>query len=129
MLNLYGNGINLSERTLDYLWGRQNVTMNNIANVDTPGFKSQYVTFENALARNIRSAQIRNATGKNIERAIRSSFATLHTTTNESTRLDGNNVDMDQEQIELVKTTYEYQLMVQSINNDFSRLKESVGSF
>ena len=129
MLNLYGNGVNLTERTLDYLWGRQNVTINNIANVDTPGFKSQYVTFENVLGRNIRSAQIRSATGNSVERAIRSSYATLHTTTNESTRLDGNNVDMDQEQIELVKTTYEYQMMVQSINNDFSRLKESVANF
>ncbi|MBE6003610.1 MAG: flagellar basal body rod protein FlgB [Lachnospiraceae bacterium] len=129
MLNLYGNGVNLTERTLDYLWGRQNVTINNIANVDTPGFKSQYVTFENVLGRNIRSAQIRSATGKSVERAIRSSYAALHTTTNESTRLDGNNVDMDQEQIELVKTTYEYQMMVQSINNDFSRLKESVANF
>ncbi|WP_036608929.1 flagellar basal body rod protein FlgB [Oribacterium sp. P6A1] len=129
MLNLYGNGVNLTQRTLDYLWGRQNVTINNIANVDTPGFKSQYVTFENVLGRNIRSAQLRSATGKGIERAIRSSYAALHTTTNESTRLDGNNVDMDQEQIELVKTTYEYQMMVQSINNDFSRLKDSVANF
>lgn len=129
MLNLYGNGVNLTERTLDYLWGRQNVTINNIANVDTPGFKSKYVTFENFLAKNIRSAQLKSATGKNVERAIQSSFATVHTTDNESTRLDGNNVDMDQEQIELVKTTYEYQMMVQSINNDFSRLNESVKPF
>lgn len=129
MLNLYGNGVNLTERTLDYLWGRQNVTINNIANVDTPGFKSKYVTFENFLAKNIRSAQLKSATGKNVERAIQSSFATVHTTDNESTRLDGNNVDMDQEQIELVKTTYEYQMMVQSINNDFSRLNESVKTF
>lgn len=129
MLNLYGNGVNLTERTLDYLWGRQNVTINNIANVDTPGFKSKYVTFENFLAKNIRSAQLKSATGKNVERAIQSSFATVHTTNNESTRLDGNNVDMDQEQIELVKTTYEYQMMVQSINNDFSRLNESVKTF
>ncbi|ETP71824.1 flagellar basal-body rod protein FlgB [Lachnospiraceae bacterium JC7] len=129
MLNLYGNGVNLTERTLDYLWGRQNVTINNIANVDTPGFKSKYVTFENFLAKNIRSAQLQSATGKSVERAIKSSYATVHTTTNESTRLDGNNVDMDQEQIELVKTTYEYQMMVQSINNDFSRLNESVKTF
>ncbi len=129
MLNLYGNGVNLNQRTLDYLWGRQNVTINNIANVDTPGYKSQFITFENVLGRNIRAAQLKSATGKGVENAIRSSHATVHTTRNESTRLDGNNVDMDQEQIELVKTTYQYQLTVQSINNDFSRLKESVATF
>ena len=36
--------------------GDKNLTMNNIANVDTPGFKSQYMTFENELARKIQSA-------------------------------------------------------------------------
>lgn len=56
MMDLYGNGLLLGEKTLDSLWMRQNLTMNNIANVDTPGFKSQYMTFENELAQKIRSA-------------------------------------------------------------------------
>ena len=46
----------LEKKSLDSLWMRQNLTMNNIANVDTPGFKSQYMTFENELARKIQSA-------------------------------------------------------------------------
>ena len=54
MMDLYGNGLLLGEKTLDSLWMRQNLTMNNIANVDTPGFKSQYMTFENELAQKIR---------------------------------------------------------------------------
>ena len=45
----YGNGIALTEKTLDLLWGRQNITVNNIANVDTPNYKSKYLTFENEL--------------------------------------------------------------------------------
>ena len=53
MMDLYGNGLLLGEKTLDSLWMRQNLTMNNIANVDTPGFKSQYMTFENELAQKI----------------------------------------------------------------------------
>lgn len=129
MLNLYGNGVNLTERTLDYLWGRQTVTQQNIANVDTPGYKQQFVTFENTLGKSIRAAQLQNAPAKAIQRAIDHSHLQLHTTRNESTRLDGNNVDMDQEQVELVKTTYEYQHMVQSINNDFRRLQNAVKSF
>ena len=46
MAGIYGNGIALTERVLDNLWTRQTVTLNNIANNDTPGFKSQFVTFE-----------------------------------------------------------------------------------
>ena len=34
----YGNGVALTEKTLDLLWGRQNLTVNNIANVDTPNY-------------------------------------------------------------------------------------------
>ena len=48
-MSMYGNGIGLAEKLLDYLWGRENITLNNIANVDTPGFKAQYVTFEEEL--------------------------------------------------------------------------------
>lgn len=56
MSGMYGNGIGLTEKVLDYLWGRQNITLNNIANVDTPGFKAQYVTFEEELAKKIQNA-------------------------------------------------------------------------
>ena len=47
MLNIYGNSVSLDERTLDLLWERQNITMNNIANVDTPNYKARFITFEN----------------------------------------------------------------------------------
>lgn len=33
MMDLYGNGLLLGEKTLDSLWMRQNLTMNNIARV------------------------------------------------------------------------------------------------
>ena len=61
--------------------------------------------------------------------AIRSSRAGLYTTWNESTRLDGNNVDMDQEQVELVRTAYEYQQVVNSINSEISRLRTAAKTF
>ena len=53
-MGIYGNGVHMTEKVLDFLWGRQNVTLNNIANVDTPGFKAQYVTFEEELGRKFR---------------------------------------------------------------------------
>ncbi|MDT3844615.1 MAG: flagellar basal body rod protein FlgB [Bacillota bacterium] len=128
LFGLYGNGVALSERTLDYLWGRQNITLNNIANVDTPGYKSRYMTFEDTLAKSIRAAQ--TAKGEQaVAQAISSNRPSIHITNAESTRLDGNNVDMDQEQVDLVKTAYEYQYMVQSINNDLNRLRASVKGF
>ena len=130
MMDLYGNGLLLGEKTLDSLWMRQNLTMNNIANVDTPGFKSQYMTFENELAQKIRSAlTVQKASMKNVAIGIENMRPSVHTTLNESTRLDENNVDMDQEQVELARTAYEYQFMISSVSSDLSRLRSAAKNF
>lgn len=126
MSAIYGNGVNLTEKVLDLLWGRQNMTANNIANVDTPGFKSQFMSFENEL---IQRLSMNSKDRNTVSKVIDSQKAHIHTTYNESSRLDGNNVDMDQEQVELVKTAYEYQYMVNSISNDLKRLSAAVKSF
>lgn len=129
MSGLYGNEIAMAEKVLDFLWGRQSVTLNNIANVDTPGFKTQYVTFEEELAQRIKNAGSRPKPVNNIDHAIDRVHAGLNTTRAESSRLDGNNVDMDQEQVELVRTAYEYQYMVSSINSDITRLRSAAKAF
>ena len=130
MAAIYGNGVALSERVLDYLWSRQTVSMNNVANVDTPGFKSQYITVEEELDRKLTAANsAKTAPKRAVSEAINSSHAWLNTTWNESSRLDGNNVDMDQEQVEIVRTAYEYQYMLSSISNDFTRLKSVAKAF
>lgn len=129
MAGLYGNGVELTEKMLDFLWGRQKLTMNNIANVDTPGFKSQYITFEEALQARLEKASQSMQPRETISQAIGSARATVHTTQNESTRLDGNNVDMDQEQVDLVRTAYEYQYMLNSINNDLKCLQNAAKAF
>ena len=129
MTGLYGNGVALTEKMLDFLWARQNLTLNNIANVDTPGFKSQYMTFEEEMAGRISAAKESRRPMMAVNQAIDNTRALLHTTRGESSRLDGNNVDMDQEQVELVRTTYEYQYMTNSINNELNRLRSAAKSF
>ena len=130
MAELYGNGVVLTEKVLDYLWQRQTVSLNNVANVDTPGFKSQYITFEEELNKRITDAnKTKRSPRQAVRNAIHSTRSTLNTTRNESSRLDGNNVDVDQEQVELVRTAYEYQYILSSFNNDITRLKNAARSF
>ncbi len=129
MSALYGNGMDLIEKTLDLLWGRETVTMSNIANVDTPGYKSQYVTFEEVLKRRIKNASTGARPRMDVNRAIHSTQSSLVTTNAESSRLDGNNVDMDQEQVDLVRTVYEYQYMLSSINSEINRLRNAAKTF
>lgn len=130
MAGIYGNGIALSEKVLDFLWARQEVTLNNIANDDTPRFKSQYVTFEEELHKRITDANaVSGQPRQAVADAIDASRMSLHTTRSETTRLDGNNVDVDQEQIDLVRTAYEYQYVLSSFNNDITRLKSVARTF
>ena len=104
--------------------------MNNIANVDTPGFKSQYMTFEEELGRRIEEANgVKRHQKRAVSNAIGASRSWLNTTWDESSRLDGNNVDMDQEQVELVRTAYEYQFLLNSFTNDITRLKNAAKAF
>lgn len=129
MSSLYGNGINLTEKVMDFLWTRQTVTMNNIANVDTPDYKSQYVTFEEELESRIKNAAKGMNSMRDVSSAIDFTNLKLHTTSSETDRLDGNNVDMDQEQVDLVRTTYEYQTMLNSLNSEISRLRTAAKTF
>lgn len=80
MSGFYGNGIALTEKVLDYLWGRQNITLNNIANDDTPGFKSQQVTFEDELIRKLQGAGKEMDNPLEVSRAIDGVQARLRTT-------------------------------------------------
>ncbi len=129
MVEMYGNGIQMTEKTLDFLWGRQSITLDNIANVDTPGFKSQYVDFETEMKNRIRAASAEDRPRVAVSNAISSTRASLRTTWMEGSRLDGNNVDMDQEQVELVRTAYQYQALVVSINNDLNGLRSATKMF
>lgn len=129
MSDIYGNGVALTEKVLDYLWQRQIVSLNNVANVDTPGFKSQYITFEEELGKRISDANKTKHIKQSVSNAIHASRSWLNTTWDESSRLDGNNVDMDQEQVEIVRSAYEYQYMLNSLNNGISRLQNAAKNF
>lgn len=36
----------LLQRSMEYLWDKQTCILDNIANVETPGYKTKYATFE-----------------------------------------------------------------------------------
>ena len=93
MSGLYGNGIALTEKVLDFLWARQSITLNNIANDDTPGFKSQHVSFEDELIRKFQGVEKSPNAPSAVSKAIEGTRARLETTWAESSRLDGNSVD------------------------------------
>ena len=57
-MNLFGNNIALASKSMEYLWGKQQITLQNLANVDTPGYKSKYVTFEDEFNTRLKQASL-----------------------------------------------------------------------
>lgn len=125
MSEIFGNSMYMTQRSLDYLWEKQNVTMQNIANSDTPGYKAKYVTFEENLASNIRQARLKKGLAA-VRQGIQGAQIQVHSTADASARLDENNVQVDAESVELARTSLQYQYQLQSLNGDISRLRSVI---
>lgn len=118
---IFGNNMSLAETSLDSLWARQQATMNNIANADTPGYQARFVTFEEELRKKIMAA--RKGTPQQVRQAITGSGYRIQQSRDESARLDGNNVNVDVEQVELARAVFQYQFEINALNGDISRLR------
>ncbi|HCX62841.1 flagellar basal body rod protein FlgB [Sedimentibacter sp.] len=116
--------LNLLSKGLDGLWLRQQVTMENIANYSTPGYKSKYVDFENFLKSHMENRY--DKTISEINNQIKSSKIVVDENDNLSLRLDGNNVDVEKENLQLAKTQFQYMYTVSEINSYFSKLKSVI---
>lgn len=121
-MNLFGNNIALASKSMEYLWGKQQITLQNLANVDTPGYKSKYVTFEDEFRTRLEQASMSRDDEK-IAEAIEDSHLVIHDTGDESARLDENNVDADVENVELTRATLQYMYTAQAITSDIARLR------
>ena len=102
----------------------QNTTANNIANIDTPHYKRQDVSF----AANLQQA-LKNSRFETLDQKV----ASINTkklrgvvfTDNEafSYRLDGNNVDVDTENVYMAQNQLMYQGLTKSLSSQFEHFK------
>ena len=118
--------VNVLKAAADASWTREEVLTNNIANVDTPNYKRQDVDFttylRSALSRtNGGSSSLTNRVNNLNYNDIASRTYTDNSTL--SYRLDGNNVDLSTENVELASEQINYNALIDSMNNEFSRFK------
>ena len=116
------NYINLLDKAADASWKRNEVIANNIANVDTPGYKRKDVQFETFLQSALLGDNSLDQRVADID--LGALDATVYTDhANESYRLDGNNVDIDTESANLAENQIRYYSLMDSMTQEFSRLK------
>ena len=104
---------NALSSALDGLSARQRAIANNIANVNTPGYQAQRVSFEEALA-----ASVKDGSG---------SVAPTTKASLDPTRLDGNNVNLDTETLSNIDTVLRFQFASNATSAQFSLVRASLG--
>ena len=94
------------------------------ANVATPGYKRQDVAFESVLKAALGSSRYVSTDQKVAD--VRSAALDPRPYTdyaNYSYRLDGNNVDVDNENVMLAQNQLKYEGLINSINQEFANLQ------
>lgn len=124
--NIY-NYINVLDKAADASWLRNQSISNNIANVDTPGYKRQDITFEKELERALANPGFKTMDDKvsylNEKNSRRLEARTYTDYEGYSYRLDGNNVDIDTENTMLASNQIKYNGLITSINQEFTNLQ------
>ena len=116
--------VNVLSSAADAAWTRNEILNNNIANVDTPGFKRQDMKFESLLQNEIaRQGKTNSTLDQKVADVDYTRLKPYVYTDNSqlSTRLDGNNVDIDV--AELVSNQLMYDGIIEGLNKEFERMK------
>ena len=116
--------IDVLDKAADASYLRHEAITNNIANATTPNYKRQDVSFESELERALTNTRytsmdekVSNATTDDLSARTYTDYDSV------SYRLDGNNVDIETENVMMVKNQIKYNALLTSINEEFSNLK------
>ena len=101
---------------------RSKVSANNIANINTKGYKRSYVTFEDSLKNSMGSDQLLTTDERHIDLEGSGNIKVMKDTAT-SMREDGNNVDIDSEMVNQAANNLMYNALITQVNNRMSITK------
>jgi flagellar basal-body rod protein FlgB len=129
-LDLFGSEtLRALEGYVDRLAQRHKIVASNIANIDTPGYRTQdirfHATMEELLAES--TGNLRTTNERHIEGEAFNSIANMvFEPQGLVERADGNNVDIDREMKNLSETTFGYSMATQLLRSRYQRLITSI---
>jgi flagellar basal-body rod protein FlgB len=101
---------------LDGLAQRQRISADNIANIQTPGFRARAVEFESALADAVAGSP--GASVADLSGVVGTTYTT------DAAREDGNNVSLEKETLLGTKTNLEYTMALRVVDNRFGSYRD-----
>lgn len=132
MIDRILNRTKVLEKTLDAGLARNEAISNNIANVDTPGYKRKSVEFEEMLSQAIDKNGIEGFRTDSRHIPIGTldidevGINVVVDKSSLSFRLDGNNVDIENEMALMAKNTIQYNTITQKLSGEFKKLKSVI---
>ncbi|WP_020468459.1 flagellar basal body rod protein FlgB [Zavarzinella formosa] len=114
-MDVTNNRIDLLTRVMDTAALRHKVIANNVANVNTPGFKRLGVEFEQTLSKAIEAGT-----------PVTSVSPTIVTDDTTAERVDGNTVDIDREMQQLSMNSLLYTAASQILANQLAQLRSAI---
>ena len=122
------NYVDVLTKAADSSWTTEALIANNIANVDTVGYKRQDIDFQSVLSNELGNCKHKSLDSKIGALDVNELNPQVYTdSSNYSYRLDGNNVDIDTENVELASEQIRYEALATSLNSEFSRMRTALG--
>ena len=105
-------------RYLDLSSQQMQLTASNMANVDTPGYRTQGIDFEQEFAKQLGADSLASGAG--------GAQGTVQAVDGLVSRPDGNNVSMDREGLQLAKTQLQFRLGEQLLKHEFAGVMSAI---
>ncbi len=109
-MSILGKKVEVLYKLVDLTAQKSKIHVNNIANVNTPGYKKLEVKFDDELRKALKS--------KDVEK-IKSVTAKIALSDNETIRANGNNVDIDKELVEFYQNADRHNLYLELLSKKF----------
>lgn len=110
------------EKGLDASWLKAKVALNNIANISTPGYKAKKVSF-------VESLQECKSPLHGGPKQTETYKAIVSYDKNTEARVDGNNVSLENEQLELWRAQAQYAYLNEKATRTYASLRNVIGQF
>ena len=127
------DGIKGLENGLEASWLRNETILNNIANNDTPDYSASGVEFETLYKEALekedgfqfkQTRATHMPIGGSSDGSDVKGIVSMKSSTNY--RMDGNNVDIDQEMTDYAKNVIYYNTLLRKINGQFNQLRTAI---
>ena len=106
-IGVAGTGVTVYRKWLDAI-------SDNIANIETPGYQARKVKFEEALSSAVANGESPSSVTPSVQNSL------------EPTRLNGNNVNVDEETLSNVDTTLRYALTLRALDSKYGMLRDAI---